>query len=430
MRLVTSDGGGGGGLEFDDEPFPIEDYDDLRVGEVLPLLPQLYADELDLVAARERAGADRAAVLDRIAELLEGDEPTMAVDVLDDGPAPAPVKKSAPKKVAAGKTRGEADRNKGDHRSQDPGEEDRGREDRHGHEDRGQEGSRQEVGGHEGSGEEGHHQDCCAEEDGGGEEGAREEGGALGQTFWTSNLVVLGDLDAHRERLRRNPRAEFLDEIARVGRHPQPDPVLDRRTRVLAGIVHKVDEVVHATLPHQRVVECRVERNRHAVPGRDGPSRLPGAFYEHLVRAELVVADAESSARKLLELAGVEQGAHLSELGAEAGAEHGQVRPHLQVGGVDCAEHDLLHVQLVGDELRVRASGVRSFDDDAQQRLTVADAARPSAPGGRARRLAVSPTSARAAQRPVARAPANPPGRSSPVHPDTRRQPGFATDAR
>ena len=98
--LVTSDNGGAG-LEFDDEPFPIEDYDDLRVGEVLPLLPQLYADELDLVAARERAGAGRAAVLDRIAELLEGDEATMAIDVVDDVPAgSAPAKKSAAKKSA------------------------------------------------------------------------------------------------------------------------------------------------------------------------------------------------------------------------------------------------------------------------------------------------------------------------------------------
>lgn len=107
--LVTA-GDGDRGIEFDDEPFPIEDYDDLRVGEVLPLLPQLYADELDLVAARERAGANRAAVLDRIAELLEGDESTMAVDVVDlddeeeDDFAPEPVTRSAPRKVTATKT--------------------------------------------------------------------------------------------------------------------------------------------------------------------------------------------------------------------------------------------------------------------------------------------------------------------------------------
>lgn len=109
--LATAGDAQGGGLEFDDEPFPIEDYDDLRVGEVLPLLPQLYADELDLVAARERAGANRAAVLDRIAELLEGDEATMAVDVVDleddedddeydEAVAAAPVRRSAPKKPA------------------------------------------------------------------------------------------------------------------------------------------------------------------------------------------------------------------------------------------------------------------------------------------------------------------------------------------
>ncbi|HVE94341.1 MAG TPA: hypothetical protein VNB24_05425 [Acidimicrobiales bacterium] len=110
--LVTAgDDDGEGGLEFDDEPFPIEDYDDLRVGEVLPLLPQLYADELDLVAARERSGANRAAVLDRIAELLDGDEATMAVDVVDlgddedaeDDVFTAPAPRRAPKKAAAKK---------------------------------------------------------------------------------------------------------------------------------------------------------------------------------------------------------------------------------------------------------------------------------------------------------------------------------------
>jgi hypothetical protein len=71
-----------------DEVFPIEDYDDLRVNEILPLLPELYDDELEEVAARERDGANRASVLNRIAELL-GEEP-----------APAPVKKAAPAKKA------------------------------------------------------------------------------------------------------------------------------------------------------------------------------------------------------------------------------------------------------------------------------------------------------------------------------------------
>ena len=64
--------------------FPIEDYDDLRVNEIMPLLPELYDDELEMVAERERDGANRATILNRIAELLGEEEP-----------AAAPAKKSA-----------------------------------------------------------------------------------------------------------------------------------------------------------------------------------------------------------------------------------------------------------------------------------------------------------------------------------------------
>jgi hypothetical protein len=73
----------------DEEPFPIEDYDDLRAGEILPLLPQLYADELDRVADHERATANRGAILERIEELL--------------APTPSPAKKTAAKKSTAAK---------------------------------------------------------------------------------------------------------------------------------------------------------------------------------------------------------------------------------------------------------------------------------------------------------------------------------------
>lgn len=54
--------------EFDVE-FPIADYDDLTVAEILPLLPQLYSDELGVVAERERNGQGRAAILARLDEL-------------------------------------------------------------------------------------------------------------------------------------------------------------------------------------------------------------------------------------------------------------------------------------------------------------------------------------------------------------------------
>jgi hypothetical protein len=80
------------GDDEDDLMFPIEDYDDLRVSEILPLLPELYDDELELVAERERGGAARSSILNRIDELLGGG-----------APAPAP-KKAAPKRAAPKKT--------------------------------------------------------------------------------------------------------------------------------------------------------------------------------------------------------------------------------------------------------------------------------------------------------------------------------------
>jgi hypothetical protein len=89
------DDGDAGGDE--DLMFPIEDYDDLRVSEILPLLPELYDDELELVAERERSGANRASVLNRIEDLLGGEEPEPA-------PKKAAPKKAAPKKAAAKKT--------------------------------------------------------------------------------------------------------------------------------------------------------------------------------------------------------------------------------------------------------------------------------------------------------------------------------------
>jgi len=49
--------------------FPIADYDDLSVDEIMPLLPQLYSDELEVVAERERATKGRTQILDRLAEL-------------------------------------------------------------------------------------------------------------------------------------------------------------------------------------------------------------------------------------------------------------------------------------------------------------------------------------------------------------------------
>ena len=49
--------------------FPIADYDDLTVAQILPLLPQLYADEIGVVEARERATKARPSILDKLAQL-------------------------------------------------------------------------------------------------------------------------------------------------------------------------------------------------------------------------------------------------------------------------------------------------------------------------------------------------------------------------
>lgn len=61
----------------DEEYFPIADYDDLRVSEIVPLLPELDDDELEMVREREEAGKARATVLGRVDELL-GREPVAA----------------------------------------------------------------------------------------------------------------------------------------------------------------------------------------------------------------------------------------------------------------------------------------------------------------------------------------------------------------
>jgi len=76
--------------EWGDEPeFPIAEYDDLKVSEILPLLPQLYSDELDVVESRERQGKARSSILTEISalRLKGGAAPDTAV--LPASPAPA-----------------------------------------------------------------------------------------------------------------------------------------------------------------------------------------------------------------------------------------------------------------------------------------------------------------------------------------------------
>jgi hypothetical protein len=58
--------------DWDDEEvvFPIEDYDSLRVPEILPLLGELDPDELEEVRAREVTGRARGTLIRRIDMLL------------------------------------------------------------------------------------------------------------------------------------------------------------------------------------------------------------------------------------------------------------------------------------------------------------------------------------------------------------------------
>jgi len=76
--------------EGDQVDFPIADYDDLTAGQILPLLPQLYADEVEVVEARERSTKSRPEILDRLAE-LRGDAPAAAAAA----PAVAPTDASS-----------------------------------------------------------------------------------------------------------------------------------------------------------------------------------------------------------------------------------------------------------------------------------------------------------------------------------------------
>ena len=95
----------------DDLDFPIADYDDLSVAEIMPLLPQLYSDELDVVYEREQSGKNRSTILARLEKLKEtGTEadaaeagveaPVTDIEVADDptqtvvAPAPAPAPSS------------------------------------------------------------------------------------------------------------------------------------------------------------------------------------------------------------------------------------------------------------------------------------------------------------------------------------------------
>ncbi|HVM39730.1 MAG TPA: hypothetical protein VM618_02990, partial [Acidimicrobiia bacterium] len=70
--------------------FPIADYDELKVSEIVPLLPELDDDELDMVREREEDTKGRATILNRIDELLAESEEEWAEEE-EPEPATAPV---------------------------------------------------------------------------------------------------------------------------------------------------------------------------------------------------------------------------------------------------------------------------------------------------------------------------------------------------
>ncbi len=55
--------------EYEDLEFPIADYDELRVAEILPLLEELEPDEIEVVRHRELSARNRGAVLRKLDEL-------------------------------------------------------------------------------------------------------------------------------------------------------------------------------------------------------------------------------------------------------------------------------------------------------------------------------------------------------------------------
>jgi len=101
---VGASTGAGAGDELDNIDDLIEDYDKLSVNQILPLLGELDEDELEDVAAYEEDHKNRAAILDRIDALLEGEElPTPAKAAVARTTAGTAKKSAVAKKVAAAK---------------------------------------------------------------------------------------------------------------------------------------------------------------------------------------------------------------------------------------------------------------------------------------------------------------------------------------
>jgi hypothetical protein len=95
--------GSGGAAADDSIDDLIEDYDKLSVAQILPLLSELDEDELEDVAAYEEDHKNRASVLDRIDDLLEGQAAASAPASAKKAPTKSATqaKKAVAKKSAA-----------------------------------------------------------------------------------------------------------------------------------------------------------------------------------------------------------------------------------------------------------------------------------------------------------------------------------------
>jgi hypothetical protein len=82
--------------------FPIDGYDDLDVGDILPMLDELDDEELELVAEREELGKNRRAIIERIDAIFEEPLPAAvaAKQATKAGSKKAPAKKAAKKAPA------------------------------------------------------------------------------------------------------------------------------------------------------------------------------------------------------------------------------------------------------------------------------------------------------------------------------------------
>jgi hypothetical protein len=81
--------------EYDDLEFPIADYDELRVAEILPLLEELEPDEIEVVRDREMSGRNRGVVIRKLDE-LSGPVGATPVGATPAGAAPAGRRPAAP----------------------------------------------------------------------------------------------------------------------------------------------------------------------------------------------------------------------------------------------------------------------------------------------------------------------------------------------